>query len=148
MTERAEDRLENGETAFVDLKRRVIHAEDRLSEIKSELRELNASVRELNTTIANMGKPHYQTWTAFAGLFCTVSAAVWWLAVTPLNDRLKTLENVAATAVSRDVLVEKWAQTDKEFQRIENEIAARATKDDLNRLIIETDRRLPRAKEK
>jgi hypothetical protein len=148
MTELAEDRLENGETAFVDLKRRVIHAEDRLSEIKAELRELNGSLRELNATIANVGKPHYQTWTAFAGLFCTVSAAVWWLAITPINDRLRTLESFATTAVSRDMLVEKWTQTDKELQRIENEIAARATKDDLNRLIIETDRRLPRAKEK
>lgn len=145
MPERAEDQLANGDTAFVDLKRRVIHAEDRLSEIKSELRELSASVRELNTTIASMGKPHYQTWTAFAGLFCTVSAAVWWLAITPINDRVKWLET---SSVPKEVLVEKWAQNDREFQRIENEIAARATKDDLNRLIIETDRRLPRAKEK
>lgn len=148
MTERAEDRLENGDTAFVDLKRRVIHAEDRLAEIKLELRELNASVKELNATIANMGKPNYQTWGAGAGLFCTVTAAIWWLAITPVNDRLKALDNFAAGTVPKDVLVEKWTQTDKELQRLENEIASRATKDDLNRLIIDTDRRLPRAKEK
>jgi hypothetical protein len=109
MAQLADDTTESGETAFADLKRRVIHAEDRLSEIKSELRELKASVKELNTTIANINKPQYQTWGIFGTLFCTVTAGVWWLAIAPINDRVKAIEIADATFVPREVHIEKWA---------------------------------------
>jgi hypothetical protein len=114
MAQLANDKTESDETAFVDLRRRVIHAEDRLSEIKSELRELNSSVKEPNNTVANMSKPHYQTWGIFGTLFCTVTAGVWWLAISPINDRVKAIEVASSVIVPREVHIEKWAEINRD----------------------------------
>ncbi len=144
----ADDRTASGETAFVDLRRRVIHAEDRLAEIKSELRELNGSVKELNATILGMGKPHFQTWAAIGTLVASVTAGAWWLAIAPISDRVKAIEVMDTNFVSRELHIEKWAEESKELQRLEDEIAGRVTKDDLNRLIIDIDRRLSKSRER
>jgi hypothetical protein len=134
------------EPEIVDLKRRVIHTEDRLTEIKTELRELNVSVRELNATITTTSKPNYQVCGIFGTLFCTVTAGMWFLAITPINDHLKGIDALDAVILPREVSIEKWGNIDKDVLRLENEIDQRATKDDLNRLIIDIDRRLPGTK--
>jgi hypothetical protein len=93
---------------------------------------------------ARRSKPHYQTWAAIGTLVFTLMAGAWWLAITPINERIKSIEVSDSVIVPREVHIEKWAQFDHEIQRLENEISARATKDDLNRLIIECDRRMPK----
>ncbi len=127
------------------LTQRVIHTEEKLTEIKGELRDLNVSIRELNSTIAAMGKPKWQVWSGISTLIVVVTGGVWGLAISPINDRVNKLET---SYVSRDVHIEKWAQTKEDFQRVENEISQKASKDDINRLIIDIDQRLPKAKQK
>ncbi len=123
------------------LEQRVVHTENDVAEIKNGLRSLDMSIKDLNSVIANIGKPQYQIWGVFGTLFCTITAGAWWLAINPINERVRYIESII---VPREVHVEKWAQADRETLRLESEIASLATKDDLNRLIIEIDRRLPK----
>lgn len=124
-----------------ELKQRVLHTEEKLTEIKVELRDLNISIKELNSTIANMGKPKWQVLLGAGTLICLVTGGIWTLVITPLSDRVKAIES---TYVPKDTHLERWAQEKEDLQRIENSIKDRVSKDDFNRLIIDIDKRLGR----
>lgn len=132
------------------LQQRLFHAEDKLLEIKGELRELNLSIKELNGTISNMGKPKWQVWIGASTLICVVTAAAWGLAISPISDRLKSMEIAANGFVPREVHIEKWAQIEKAIQANQNEIRRlderSATKGDIDRLAKQFEVRSPQRK--
>ena len=126
----------NGQTSFDVLKERVAHIDDRLKEIAK-------SLEVLNTTINEASKPKWHLLipgTALLAGFCWYALE---LIANPIEQRVKVLE---MEIVPHDVHVEKWAQNKEDIERLENEIKGCATKDDMNRLIIDFDQRLPRKK--
>ncbi len=56
------------------------------------------------------------------------------MAISPISDRVKSLELASTTIVPREMHIEKWAQAKEDMNRLENEISQRASKDDLNRM--------------
>lgn len=136
--------MENNNGNVAVLRQRILGAEDKLLDIKSELRDLNLSIKELNAGVMTMGKPKWSIWISAGALLSVVTGAVWGLAIAPLNDRVRMLETATLAFVPREVYTEKWAEAKEERTRMENDIAQRVTKDDLNRLIIDIDRRLPK----
>ena len=129
-------------TNFGALQERVRNIDVRLAELATSLRETNMAVREATQAMAGLGKPRWSVWIGGGTLICIVTGAMWGLAISPIIDRVKVLEAMSLTIVPREVHIEKWAQIKEDMQRIENEISQRASKDDLNRVIIEIDRKL------
>lgn len=133
---------------FGALQERVRGIDLRLGDLAVSLKETNVALRSAIEAMSLLGKPKWQLWSGFATVIVAATVGMWNLAIAPIGARVTSLEQSASTFVPREVHIEHWEQQKVELNRIENEISARATKDDLNRLIIELDRRLPKTRNK
>ena len=123
---------------FGVVQERVRNIEIRLGEISEALKETNKTIREASAAMGQFGKPQYSLWIGFLTIFLTVLGAGWFIVIDPLHRDISHLE---ITSVSREVNIERTNEVDKHFLRLEHELEGRALKDDLNRLIIEVDKR-------
>jgi hypothetical protein len=120
--------------------------QERVRNIDVRLGELTEAVKEATMAMSLLGKPKWQVWIGLGTLVVGASVAMWNLAITPVSDRVRALEMSAMTIVPREVHIEKWAQNKEDFQRVENEILQRATKDDLNRMAFDLLQKIEKKK--
>ena len=111
---------------------------ERVNNIDRRLAELVRSIERLNNTIQEAGKTKWATITGFAGVTLTALAGMWLLVVIPIKDDIKDIKSLS---FSKDNEAGRESYVDKELSRLENGLKDKASKDDLNRLIIEIDRR-------
>lgn len=129
---------DNGPTNFGALRERVNNIDKRLGELVD-------GMDALNKTILEASKTKWGELIGFATIICLVLGGLWLLVVIPIKDDIKDLKLSSMTAKegnSRELYV------DREMLRLENDLKDKANKDDVNRLIIEIDRRLPKLREK
>jgi hypothetical protein len=113
---------------FGVLQERVANFDRRLVELSASLERTNVALNKATEVMASLGKTKWPVLFAGGTLICVVTAGAWGLAISPINDRMKD----DRTSVKESI------------QRLESEIALKASKDDLNRVIIDVDKRLPR----
>lgn len=134
MSERADDKNgDSGQSNFGALQERVLNIDKRLGDIVDRFDKLTDAIHEV-------GKTKWTTLTGFALVAFTVLGGLWLLVVIPIKDDIKDLRT---GTVSKDSDVGRSAYVDKEMLRLEGALKDKASKDDLNRLIIEIDRRWP-----
>lgn len=124
---------------FGVVQERVRNIEIRLGEISEALKETNKTLREATSAMGRLGMPQYGLWIGAGAIFLTISGAVWATVIEPLHREIAHLET---STVPREVNIERMNDVDKHFLRLEHSLEGMATKDDLNRVIIEIDKRL------
>lgn len=105
--------------------------------VAQHMAHMAEDIRELRKEINNLQRPNYQLIIAFLGFLVVGGAGLWGLAIKPTNE-------VLAKLPSADFITEKFSELAREQTSIAGNLEKYATKDDLNRLIIDIDRRLPR----
>ena len=111
---------------------------ERVNNIDRRLGELVFSLEKVSFTIQEAGKTKWTTITGLASVVFAALAGIWLLVIIPIKDDIKDIRSVAVT---RDNEHGRESYVDKELLRFEAELKDKASKDDLNRVIIEIDRR-------
>jgi len=125
-------------TNFGVMQERVANFDRRFAELAASLEKTKVALDKATDAISSLGKPKWSLWLSTGALISLVTGGVWGLAISmaisPISDRVKSLELASTTIVPREMHIEKWAQAKEDMNRLENEISQRASKDDLNRM--------------
>lgn len=135
--------LKLGVSNFGALEQRVTFIEERLDELRVDIKDLNTTIRDLDRTILMAHKPNYQVWAGMGGLMIMGIGSLWGLAIQPLNNSINVL---SASIIPPGVLTERQMDTDKALARMEADIKSKASQEELKRVTVDMDQRLPRAK--
>jgi hypothetical protein len=109
--------------------------------ISQHMASLMLDVRELRKEIRDIRSPNWQILLGFAALLLTAGVGLWTLAISPIREELAKFPSQFA---QKDIVEERFAEAAKERVQLAERFNNYATKDQLNQVIIDVDRRLPR----
>jgi hypothetical protein len=111
--------------------------------LRQQLLNLATDIRELRKEVSEMRTPTHTVYIQWLGLVIVGGSALWALAIQPLKDTQRQAE---LTFAAKSIVDEKFLESDKASSELREMFKGVAMKEDLNRVIIDIDRRLPRVK--
>jgi len=125
--------------------------------LQQQAETISVELQAIRQDMKKLTNPNYANLIAGATLMVIGIGSLWGIAIRPISD---ALTNMQADLMKKDLIIEKFGEHDRDLAAIHSDLATKASKedvvvlhgalndkaakDDLNRVIIDIDRRLPK----